>query len=293
VAEHDRLLLEALAINPQLPVALSELAHSRYEYTGDFAEGIRIVEQSIALDPQSTGNKEYAAIMYLDVNELAAAAALLQETKQPSMSLVELAQYRREPRQAAELVRALPADYSWSGTAFSPPADAIRDEAIATGDYASALKMLESRYAIGSPSPGARGGMRMWNRGLGLVYAHTLILAGEAERGRKLLTGILVQIDSESVGRTENWFARERAMAYAMLGDDERALEQLAASLKLGHYARWWYTAELNPIFDRLRRDPRFQALVAQAKQHQLEQRALVDEMREKGAVPRRVVRSE
>lgn len=293
VAEHDRLLREALAISPKFPAALGELAHSQHDYTGDFAEGIRLMEQTIALDPQSTETREYAAIMYLDVDDPEAAAALLAGENRPSMALIELAQYRRDRSRAAELARMLPDGSLWSSAAFSSPADAIRDEAIATGDYASALKLLESRYALVSPTPGSRGGMRMWDRGLALVYAHTLILAGEAERGRKLLTAILVQIDSESVGRTEHWFARERAMAYTLLGDDERALQELAASLKLGHYARWWYTAELNPIYDHLRHDPRFQALAAQGRKHRLEQRALVDVMREKGDIPRRAVRAE
>ena len=287
VAEHERLLREALSINPRMSIAVADLAHSRHEYTGDFAEAIRLMEQTIALDPQAAGNAEYAATMYLDVGDPEAAAALLREINQPSAALVDLAQYQQDHRRAAQMARTLD-DFSWNSPTFSPPAEAIRDEAIATGGYAAALKLLESRYAVSSPNQGARGGTRMWDRGLALVYAHTLMLAGETDRARALVTALLVQIDSESVGRTENWFARERAMAYTLLGDDERALSELASSLKLGHYARWWYTAELNPIYDRLRRDPRFQALADQARKHQLEQRALVDVMRQKGEIPRR-----
>jgi hypothetical protein len=131
--------------------------------------------------------------------------------------------------------------------------------------------------------------MAPWaDRSFAVVYAHTLMLAGEAQRGRKLAASLLVSLDGEEVGRPEHWFARERAALFATLGDDERALQELAASQKLNHWVRWWYTAEVDPLYDRLRRDPRFQVLAEQARKHRSQQRALLDEMRRKGEVPKR-----
>jgi len=291
VAGHDRLILEALALNPKMQPAMAQLAHSRYEYTGQFAEGIRLIEQSIALDPQSQWSKDYAATMYLDVDDPKAAEILASSAGQSGRVLVEIAQYRGNRRLAAQLARNWSGDPHWSANAFSPLCEAIRDEAIDTGDYAAAVKMLEKQYAIGAPANG-RGGLVMWNRSIGIVYAHTLILAGEVERGRKLAEAILTQIDSESVGRTEHWFSRERAALFALLGDDERALEELAASLQLNFYARWWYTAELNPIYHRLRGDARFQAMATKASQHRALERQQVDELRNKGVIPKRTIAS-
>jgi hypothetical protein len=164
-------------------------------------------------------------------------------------------------------------------------AEAIRDDAIVTGDYASALRLLESQYAMGSPEG---TGPRMWSRGLGLVFAHTLVLAGERQRGRHLATAIMVQIDGESVGRTQDWFSRERAAAFAILGEDERAIGELEASAKTRKFYRWWYVAELDPLYEHLRGDPRFQVLAEQAKQHRRSQRALLEELRRKGEVLKR-----
>jgi TolB-like protein/DNA-binding winged helix-turn-helix (wHTH) protein/Tfp pilus assembly protein PilF len=281
IAGHDRLVREALAINPNLNPALVLLAGSRHEYSGEFADAADIIERSIALDPQSDEARATAATIYLDLDDPVAAKTVLRDLQQPSPVLVEMAQYQGDRRRAAELARS--AEW-WEGGPRSPLAEAIRDDAIVTGDYASALKLLESRYATGTTGVG----LRMSDLGLGLVYAHTLILAGETQRGRKLATAILMQIDSESVGRTENWFSGQRATVFAMLGEDERVFEELAASQKLNHYAHWWYTAELDPVFDRLRRDPRFQALAEQAKQHRIRQRALVEEMRRSGEIPKR-----
>jgi len=170
-----------------------------------------------------------------------------------------------------------------------PEATALRDEAIATGDFALALEREGKRFAITVPWGAAKTGPpREWNRGLSLVYAHTLVAAGEAQRGRKLALEILAQLDAESVGRPQFFFSRDRAAVFAILGDQEHALAELKNSLTIGHYYFWWYLGELDPLYAGMRADPRFQALVAQAKQHRDRQRALVEELRASGQTPRR-----
>jgi hypothetical protein len=128
----------------------------------------------------------------------------------------------------------------------------------------------------------------MWSRGFSLVYAHTLVLAGEVERGRQLAESTLALVDAHSVGRTENWFSRERAAAFAVLRDDGRALDELEISVRTGKLYRWWYLAGHDPLYAHLRGNPRFQMLDGQARQHIDRQRALLEEMRRKARVPRR-----
>ena len=67
VPAHDRLVLEALAINPDFQPALQQLAQSRWEYSGDFADAARIIERSIALDSQSGYSRSLATQIYLDL----------------------------------------------------------------------------------------------------------------------------------------------------------------------------------------------------------------------------------
>jgi hypothetical protein len=195
---------------------------------------------------------------------------------------VKIAQYQRDPRRAAELAWSVELDRETAPVA--PVSEALRDEAIATGDYARVLKRFEAHYAMQA----TEAEPRLWSRGSGLVYAHTLVLAGEPQRGRKLATSILVQLEAESVGRMENWFCRERAAAFAILGDDERALAELAIAQRMGKYYRWWYLAELDPLYAHLRSDPRFRALTEQARKYRAGQRALLEQMRSKGEVPKR-----
>jgi len=122
---------------------------------------------------------------------------------------------------------------------------------------------------------------------LDLRRAQIQLMAGDTERGRELLESVLHTLEVEQVGRPPYWFARLRATAYALLGDNERALSALATSVQQRDFARWWYTAELDPVFAQLRQDPRFQSLANTVKEHRVQQRALLDEMRRNGQAPK------
>jgi hypothetical protein len=74
-----------------------------------------------------------------------------------------------------------------------------------------------------------------------------------------------------------------------VLGNRERALDELAAAIATKRLYRWWYTFELDPLFEPLRRDPRFLALKEQARKHADGQRALLEQMRRQGEVSTRV----
>ncbi|HET9449088.1 MAG TPA: tetratricopeptide repeat protein [Steroidobacteraceae bacterium] len=307
VAGMEQLLHEALAIRPDFPTALRELALAKYIWHGEVAEAIRLQERAIAVDPDSRAANKLGIELYLAVGDVPAAMAVLRDAGDSVQSArgetaISIQLYQRDIRRAADMARSLMRQWlppkssskviaddqrvhavhqeliAW----YWPSANAIRDEAILTGDFASALDLIERTTLLFS------GNSPMRNRGLVLTYAHALLLAGEARRGRELLTSLLAHLDAEQIGRPAHMFAWERAAAFAMLGEDERALTELAASQKMGRFAGWWYTAELDPVYSRLRRDPRFQRLAAQAREHSQQQRALLDEMRRNGKVPTR-----
>jgi transcriptional activator of cad operon len=306
VAGMEQLLHEALVIKPDFPTALRDLAMSKFVWHGEFAEAIRLMERADAIDPESHGMNALAAEVYLSMDDLPAAQAVLREAG-TSVSLfgressISMALYQHDVKRAADLARAnlrawLPSEASpnvsndlrahsvnqETGGWDLPSALALRDEAILTGDFAPALDLIERATQLLS------GNSLMRNRGLVLTYSHVLLLSGETRRGRELLTSMLEQLDAEQTGRPEHTFASERATIHALLGNDERALAQLTALQDLGRFAGWWYTAELDPVYSRIRQDPRFQALAARARAHSQKQRALLDAMRNKGEVPRR-----
>jgi DNA-binding winged helix-turn-helix (wHTH) protein/TolB-like protein/Tfp pilus assembly protein PilF len=307
VAGMEQLLHEALAIKPNFPTALRDLANAEYIWHGDFADAIRLMERAKAVDPDSHWADSITAEYYLELGDLPTASATLGDAKPPTKlygreTLVSIPLYRRDIKQAAEVARKLMRDslppeskskffagqmrahavhQELTGSYWSS-ANALRDEAILTGNFATALDLIERATLLYS------GSSLMRNRGLLLTYAHVLLLSGETRRGRDLLTSLLKHLDAEQIGRPAHIYAWERAAAFAMLGDNERALTELAASQKIGRFAGWWYIAELDPIYSNVRSDPRFQALAARAQAHRQQQRALLDEMRRKGEVPTR-----
>jgi hypothetical protein len=64
------------------------------------------------------------------------------------------------------------------------------------------------------------------------------------------------------------------------------AMDLLEDSQRMGT-SRWWYTGEIDPLYEHLHADPRFGSW-SRAKQHRAQQRRCLEEMRNKGVVPRR-----
>lgn len=279
VAEHDRLVGQALEINPRLPTALYQLAYSKWEYSGEFAEAARLVEQAIAIEPKSLRARMLARDIYLDLGDPGAAMAALGPNPTPRATM-EIAQYRGDREgAAAALSRLAPANWPDMGPQASAT-QAIRDAAIEAGDLAPAVRMLQSVHASRA------GRLPMWSRGFALTYAHTLTLAGDAQGGQTLARKTLALVDAHGVGRSRHWFSRERAAAFAVLGDDAQVLRELAHSVENGQLYRWWYLARHDPLYAHLRGEPEFQALDRLAMAQRDRQRALLETMRSKGDVP-------
>ncbi len=281
VAGAEALMREALEIDPDFQIALLSLADSRYRWSGEFAEGVSLAERAIALNPDDDSARTTAAMMYLDLDDPQAAEHVLHGVRARSDADVDLAKYRRDVRRAAGIAYGLSDDDDFDSGPYAPLAEAICDAAVQSGDFARAVVWLESKYASGESSLPRR-------RGVSIAYAVTLKFAGDAERSGRVARSLLATLEAEGVGRPKNWFGREQAAIFAVLGDDAKAMELLEDSQRMRHFARWWYTGEIDPLYEHLHADPRFKALAARAKEHRAQQRALLEEMRNKGVVPRR-----
>ncbi|CAM5227703.1 winged helix-turn-helix domain-containing protein [Rhodanobacter lindaniclasticus] len=278
VAEHDRLVSQALEINPRLPAALYQLAWSKWEYSGEFAQAARLIEQAIRVEPQSLPARALARNIYLDLGDPAAALAVLGPDPAP-LAGMELAQYRGD-RKGAAAALAMLTPASWpDGGPQAAKAQAIRDAAIEAGDPAAAVRVLQPVYTFRT------GRLPMLSRGFALAYAHTLVLAGDVRGGQTLARETLALVDAHGIGRARHWFSRERAAAFAVLGDDAQVLQELAHSVENGQLYRWWYLAGHDPLYAHLRGDPRFQALDRQATAHRDRQRTLHEAMQREDGV--------
>ena len=221
--------------------------------------------------------------MYLDVDDPAAAQDVWWSPPDaPPQLMPGISLYRGDTHGAAEVGKKLLA--TRGHPAHWLAARALRDEAVATGDFANAIAAVEPVY-LQQKENWTRANA---DRRLAEAYASLLILAGRRQEGEHIARSCLARVEADEHGRPPHWFANESAPLYAMIGDDERALAELAAGQKLGHWSSWWYTADHDPIFAHLRQDLRFRTLADAAKKQRQQQRALVDEMRRKGEIPQR-----
>jgi hypothetical protein len=95
------------------------------------------------------------------------------------------------------------------------------------------------------------------------------------------------EIDED--GRPELWYQTSHSIALALGGDREAAIAMLQRSAASKHaYSGAWYFLEMEPAYDGLRQDPRFQAIVREARAHRVEQRQELDRRRAAGRLPDR-----
>ena len=270
----QRLLRKVLEMDGGKEIATVPLALLLQHYRGQFAEAMRLFRGR----PADSFLRASMAILYLDMDEPQAAIDVWNGADPPpGFQLILVSQYQRDTTQAAQLARQLFA--ASRADIYGLAAPAIRDQAVASGDYAAALAVLEPAYAS---RPGAHAPVTL-DHDFSIVFAHLLILSGQEERGRRLARAVLVSLDADEIGRPAHWFSRQRAQLFAMLGEDGKAIDELAASQQLNLWSRWWYTGEVDPVFAHLRGDPRFAALVANARRQRATQRALYREMIQRG----------
>jgi hypothetical protein len=90
-------------------------------------------------------------------------------------------------------------------------------------------------------------------------------------------------------GRPEFWYRRFHPVALALAGRGDEAIEMLDRCLAIGYCLDdWQYFFEVEPAFEPLRKDPRFEALHRKARSHAEAELRELTRMRREGLVPER-----
>jgi hypothetical protein len=192
--------------------------------------------------------------------------------------------------------------------------DAIRMHARATGDTRRARIAIEDVAGVtwdAAGRPTWSGGR--WGVTYAVRLADAMLLDGDRERGQRLLAEAIASMnhDIRDLGLPERWYHGTRAVAFALHGDRDAAIEVLQGgkteSKTPGDAAQTpklsqkdfksllektdsWLVRE--PAFVPLRQDPRFQKLVEedveQGQEHIAAERRELERMRAEELVPRR-----
>jgi TolB-like protein/DNA-binding winged helix-turn-helix (wHTH) protein/Flp pilus assembly protein TadD len=298
IAEVEPLLLRSLDRDPN-SWALESLALLRF-VQGREAAAAKLMEQAFlqSQDPTSSFYIDSLAHIYVSVGDVTAAENLIAPSKFRPLRVITLVA-RREWEAAALLVyldnKPLSAVGGYndglSAMDILTSVFAVRMAAHQNHQLARARKLLEDSAQVkwdahGSPITQ----VPMWYDMTAAVgLADILLLSGETERARKLLEMSLSSMDTAAFEfkRGNFWFWLQRSRVMAMLGRDEESLAALEHVANSGDGVLW-IEVDVDPAFDHLRLEPRFQGFLSERKRHTAEQLALVQLMREKGEIPSR-----
>jgi TolB-like protein/DNA-binding winged helix-turn-helix (wHTH) protein len=278
-------MLTVLELDPDYQPALQRYAKYRWQFHGDLATALPMIERALALDPQSAWLTHTAVAMYLDLGAVDEATALNAQAPEPDASgrlLLELHANDVEQAGASALGDAAFANgpvEAWGVV------EALRDWAIANGEVPRGLDYLRKRYDFSA-------GIDERNFRAGNAVASLMLASGDSAAARDILADLVSWIDVAHLPRLGSIYAlRAKAKALLLLGETELALETLDASFRAHDYLQWWYTLRLDPEWSALREHPRFVAVVSRVQQHMEEQARKVEALRAQGALPRRAAK--
>jgi len=288
----EKLLQDALQRNPMFEPALSRLAEV-YWCSGRLAEAIKVAEQAVAADATAVQPLQILQNLYLDVRDLPAAEQVTRLISPPSpvLKIALLLAKGKMPEAGSQALRAA------SLADVTPIAEplmvaAIRLNASSTGQYQQAIDVLGDRAESGWDEKGQLVVADPSSGYLNVVgLGDLLIQSGQEPSGRRILEATLVAMDHEAtvLHRGKLWQSHMRAVALALLGRNEDALAELHTAIIQRHSINdWWYLLEVEPAFEKLRQDPRFQDIVRFARTHSEQERNALMQLRATKVVPDR-----
>ena len=290
--EAEKLLRDALQRNPLFEPALARLVEI-YWSEGHFAEAIKNSEQLVAADATAAQPRQMLQNLYLDIQDLQSAEQVTRSISPLSPVLMASLLLAKGKLSDAGLqtFRAL------SLGDITPIAEpltiaALRLHARATGQYRQAIDVLAERSetswdAAGQPIVDDTSSGYLNVVGL----ADLLIQSGNVATGRRVLAATLVAMDHElkAFSRGTMWQQHMRAVALALLGRDEEALAELREALVQRNSVNdWWYFVDVEPAFEKLRKDPRFEDIANIARTRAEQERQAVAQLRTSKVVPDR-----
>lgn len=233
---------QALAIQPNLPAALTSLGHVRTQRDRDWRGGRDLYEQALRLMPDSAWSHAWLALNLVQSVSPAAAidhitrAQRLEPAAGPFMALSGFIRYHARElevarRQLSTIVESAPAAVL--------PRHFLARVLLAQGDAPGVLRLLEGRNET---APGSYSS-------LGRAYAMTgNVTAARAEIARV-----------ETEGRNGFGVGFDLALLHLALGDKERALTALESGVDDGSQMQGYINVD--PALDPIRDEPRVRAV--------------------------------
>jgi TolB-like protein/Flp pilus assembly protein TadD len=258
-------LRQAQAIDPRSALTARRLARTLL-LLRHYAEAREAADRGLALAPQSLGILETKAIVFLAQGDLAGARAVLKAAPQqvdPKALVAYLATYNNltwvlDEEQQTLLLGLTPATFgddrlAW-GISLAQTAS-LRGDTGTARQFAEAARVAAEAQLRDAPKDATRHVL------LGLALAFLGRKADAVREGERGVALIPVAKDAYD----GPYYQHQLARIYIRVDEPEKALDQLEPLLKIPYVlSPGWL--RIDPNFDPLRKNPRFQKLVAGAK---------------------------
>jgi TolB-like protein/DNA-binding winged helix-turn-helix (wHTH) protein/Flp pilus assembly protein TadD len=306
IEESEALFLQALSVAPEFHPALQRLGTIR-KYSGRLAEAVKFSERAIAIDPQAQWLRVELSLLYLDLDDPDAARDVIADVAdERAAAWLPVCLYEGDLGAAKEILRETDeSELRQLDQLYPFILRAIRDQASEHGSRTDAPALLQSvarnsEFVFGAADPDVRrrmiAGRGTWYLDDVLVAAHWQKSIGQRAKAEASARAALERIAVDRKrreGAGSYAFDRERAMAFAILGQKDASIAALDRAISHRRLIRlWWYDSRREPAFKALQKDPRFWVIVARARTYVREQRELLEEMRRDGIVPRRAMKT-
>jgi TolB-like protein/DNA-binding winged helix-turn-helix (wHTH) protein/cytochrome c-type biogenesis protein CcmH/NrfG len=287
----EQLSLSVLDRDPSSSAALWRLGEIYWCCRAQQARGIKYLEQALKADPDYEFGRRILINAYLELGEAKEAEAVAASAPHVvSARMVQVLAHAHDYAAAAEL------GYEEDRLGTAQPIDsalrffAMRIQARADGKYDRAITHFMKWSLISWDAQGQPVVPSTWMGDASVALADVLMQKGEQERAQRLIAEILKSFDKEAHvrGRGDFWYLRQWAILYALLGRDDEALTMLERNVTEQNMSGIRLRLTDDPVFDHLRSQPRFRAVLAQVDAFITAQRLELDQMRAKGLVPYR-----
>lgn len=291
----ERAMLGALERDPNFYPALQRYAKYRWQLSGEIAQAIEIIERAIASDPDNPWGRHTAAAFYLDIGDPAAARDVAQGAPASASSTrTLLALYERRDEIAARTALELGALVFNSFESWGVP-ESLRDAALRAGAPADSAyeRLLAAQFASGKRLADPATIVLGTYRARILLAQLQLVRAtrGGSSTGREAaLADLRALLAWMNANERFGLHHHPRALVLMLLGETDRAIDELAAAFAMDRdYRQWWYVLERDSTWLPLHADPRFKAIGDAVRAHVRREREALETLRSQGKVPRRL----
>ena len=256
---------------------------------GEFAQAVEHGERALAIDPRATFLREGLVNFYLGIGATAAAHAV--DNPATPNGRLALLLFDGDWKGGVDWIDRAEGAATRPGLANHLVSYARLRHGLATGNPAQAATTLAAELGFDGTLPRltAAPEFRAYTDLGQLLYASGDEAA--AKRLRQLLEAELEELEAVAPGQ-KRALDLIRALLLAQARRDRDAYAALERAYATVPLPLWWIHLE-HPAFERLRGQPRFQALAARVEAHLETQRAQLAQMQRRGLVPDRAAQNQ